>query len=245
VNKIHSTAIISDKAVIGNNVEVGPFAVIGEAEIGSNSVIHPHVVISDGVRLGHGVEVFPGAFIGKEPKGAGATARKPEFDRHVHIGDECSIGPNAVIYYDVTIGSNTLLGDGASVREKCRIGKQCILSRYVTVNYETTIGDRTKIMDNTHITGHAKIGDDVFVSTVVGSANDNLIRAGYGDHIAGPTIENFAVVGVGATLLPAVVIGAHSTVAAGAVVTKNVEKNTLVAGVPARFVRTNKGDATN
>jgi len=238
MSKIHLTAIISEKAKIGDNVEIGPYAIIGEAEIGSNSVIHPHVIISDGVRLGQGVEVFPGAFIGKEPKGAGATARKPEFNRHIQIGDECSIGPNAVIFYDVTIGANTLLGDGASIREKCHIGSRCILSRYVTVNYDTTIGDRTKIMDNTHITGNARIGEDVFISTMVGTANDNQIRAGFGEHIVGPVIENFAVIGAGATLLPAVVIGAHATVAAGSVVTKPVAKNTLVAGVPARFVRT-------
>lgn len=236
-SSIHPTAIVSEKAVIGANVEIGPYAVIGAVRIGPDSVIHPHVVIADGVRLGHSVEVFPGAFIGKEPKGAGAIARTPEFDRLVEIGDECSIGPHAVIYYDVKIGSNTLLGDGASVREKCTVGNRCILSRYVTVNYATSIGDRTKIMDNTHITGNMKIGDDVFISTMVGSANDNLIRSGYGNHITGPTIGDFAFVGAGATLLPSTHIGKHAVVAAGAVVTKAVEPYALVAGVPARFLR--------
>lgn len=234
---IHPTAIISPDAQIAAGVSIGPYSVIGAAEIGPDSVIHPHVVIGDGVRLARAVEVFPGAYVGKEPKGAGALARRPVFERTVQIGDECSIGPHAVVFYDVVIGSNTLLGDGASVREKCRIGSRCILSRYVTVNYESIIGDGTKVMDNSHITGHATIGRNVFISVMVGTTNDNVIRAGFADHITGPVIEDDAVIGVGASLLPGVRLGAACIVAAGAVVTRDVDPGTLVAGVPARFVR--------
>ncbi len=234
---IHPSAIISPEARIAAGVSIGPFAVIGNCEIGPDSIIHPHVVIADGVKLGAGVEVFPGAFLGKEPKGAGALARQPVFERQLVVGDGCSIGPNAVLFYDVVIGANTLLGDGASVREKCRIGSRCILSRYVTVNYATTIGDGTKVMDNSHITGNAVIGDNVFISVMVGTTNDNVVRSGYADHIVGPRIEDDVVIGVGASLLPAVKIGRGATVAAGSVVTKDVAAQTLVAGVPARLVR--------
>lgn len=234
---IHPTALISPDARIVAGVSIGAYAVIGNVEIGAGCVIHPHVVIADGVRIGENVEVFPGAFLGKEPKGAGALARQPVFEKTLVIGNGCSIGPHAVVFYDVEIGENTLLGDGASVREKCRVGSKCILSRYVTVNYNTTIGNETKIMDNTHITGNCRIGDRVFVSVLVGTANDNLIRTGFADHINGPTLEDDAVIGVGATLLPAVVVGRGATVAAGSVVTKSVGAHTLVAGVPARFVR--------
>jgi len=234
---IHPTAIISPGARIAADVSVGPYSVIGDVEIGSGSVIHPHVVIADGVKIGAGVEVFPGAFIGKEPKGAGALARQPVYERQVEIGDGCSIGPHAVIFYDVRIGANTLLGDGASIREKCSVGSKCILSRYVTVNYATTIGNGTKIMDNTHITGNAVIGDNVFISLMVGTTNDNAVRSGYADHVVGPRIEDDVVIGVGTSLLPAVTIGRGATVAAGSVVTKDVAAKTLVAGAPARLVR--------
>lgn len=234
---IHPTAIISDKAIIGENVEIGPYVIIGESTVGDGSCIHPHVIIADGVSIGRAVEIFPGAFIGKEPKGAGAIARKPVFEKKIMIGDECSIGPHVVIFYDVEIGSNTLLGDGASIREKCKIGSKCILSRYVTVNYSTTIGDRTKIMDSTHITGNSIIGNNVFISTMVGTTNDNNIREGYADHIQGPIIEDYVIIGVGASLLPGVRLGNGCTIAAGSVVTKNVEQGVLVKGVPARFAR--------
>lgn len=234
MNSIHSTAVIDPAATLGNGVEIAPYVVIGRAKIGDGVRIHPHVVIADDVEIGAGVEIFPGAFIGKEPKGAGATARTPEFDRIVVIGPDCSIGPNAVIFYDVRIGHNTLLGDGASIREKCTIGSFCILSRYVTINYNTTIGDKTKIMDCTHITGNAVVGNDVFISLLVGTTNDNVVRAGYSDHVKGPIIEDNVVIGVGASLLPAIRIGKGATIAAGSVVTKNVDAGVIVMGVPAK-----------
>jgi UDP-3-O-[3-hydroxymyristoyl] glucosamine N-acyltransferase len=233
-SNIHPSAIIHPEAVLAEGVIVDPFAVIGKAVIGRDTRIHAHVVIADGARIGDAVEIFPGAFIGKEPKGAGALARTPEFERFVEIGSSSSIGPHAVLYYDVRIGHNTLIGDGASIREKCRIGSFCIVSRYVTLNYNAHVGDRTKIMDNTHITGNCRIGSDVFVSIHVGTTNDNVIRAGYADHIAGPVIEDGATLAVGVSVLPGVVVGAHSIVGAGAVVTRDVAAGTTVMGIPAR-----------
>ncbi len=232
--RIHATAIVHPDAVIDADVTIGPYAIVGRATIGHGSVIHPHVVISDGVSLGSEVEVFPGAFIGKEPKGAGAIARQPQFNHLIQIGDQCSIGPNAVIYFDVEIGRNTLIGEGASIREKGHIGEFCILSRYVTLNYNVRIGDRTKIMDGTHITGNSNIGSDVFISILVGTTNDNVVRSGYGSHISGPVIEDHVVVGVGASLLPGVKIGEGATVGAGAVVTKDVLSGSTVIGAPAK-----------
>ena len=237
--KIHQTSIIANQAIIGQNVTIGPYTVIGNAIIGDNCVIHPHVVIADGTTIGNGVEIFPGAFLGKEPKGAGVLARQPVYTKTIIIEDECSIGPHAIIYYDVKIGKQTLIGDGASIREQCRIGSQCIISRYVTINYATTIGNKTKIMDNTHITGNASIGSNVFISLLVGTTNDNKVRSGYSDHVIGPTIEDHVVIGVGASLLPGVHLGKGCTVAAGSLVNKDVEAFVTVAGSPARFIKHN------
>lgn len=225
---------------IGNNVTIHPFVVIAEdVKIGDNVVIHPHVTIADGVTIGENAEIFPNAFIGKEPKGAGAIARQPQFEKRVSIGPNCSIGPGAVIYYDVAIGNNTLVGDNASIREKVSVGSYCVIGRCVTVNYDTKIGNRTKIMDSTNITGNAVVGDDVFIGMLVATTNDNAMGIdGYNqERILGPRIRNKAMIGSGATILPAVEIGEGALVAAGAVVTKDVASQTVVAGVPAREIR--------
>ena len=59
-----------------------------------------------------------------------------------------------------------------------------------------------------------------------------------GAHLARPIrIESGAWIGARSTILPGVTVGHGAVVAAGAVVTRDVEPNTLVAGVPARVLR--------
>ncbi len=231
---IHEAAIC--KSHVPDSCQIHPYAIIGEhVKLGEHVIIHPFVVINDGVTLGDRVEVFPGAYIGKEPKGAGALARQPHFERQVKIGADCSIGPHAVIYYDVEIGNNTLIGDGASIREQCKVGSKVIIGRYVTVNYDVLIGDETKIMDHTWLAGNMRIGSHVFISGGVLTANDNgLGRDGYGDNVVGPNIDSHAKVGVGAILLPQITVGEGALVAAGSVVTRDVIANTSVKGLPAK-----------
>lgn len=228
MNQIASSAEIADTAKLGNNVEIG-----------ENVVIHDYAVIMDNVSIGDGVEIFPFTVIGRLPKSAGATSRKLSTDfEPVVIGSGSVVSPGAVIYAGVRIGNNCLIGDNASIREGAVIGNKCIISRNVTLNYSVTIGNETKILDNTHITGNCKIGDRVFISTCVATVNDNNIgRAGYTEGgITGPVIGNDVSIGASAVLMPSVVIGDNSIVAAGSVVKKNVKPYSVVAGNPAKFV---------
>jgi acetyltransferase-like isoleucine patch superfamily enzyme len=236
---IHPSAqILSDR--IGAGTRIGAYACIGpNTTIGRNVTIHPHVVIGDNVVLGDDVEVFPGAVLGKEPKGAGGTSCVPVFERRLSIGEGSSIGPHAVLYYGARIGSLTLIGDGASIRERCTVGSRCIISRYVTLNYNVQVGDRSKIMDMTHITGNTRIGADVFVSTHVATVNDNTLGQpdSLDEDLVGPVLEDFSKIGANAVLLPGVTVGRHAIVGSGAVVTRDVEPHVVVMGVPARIVR--------
>lgn len=94
-------------------------------------------------------------------------------------------------------------------------------------------------MDHAWIAGNATIGSEVFVSGGVLTSNDNAPgRQAFDDAIMlGPTIEDGAMIGVGAILLPNIRIGARAVVAAGAIVTKDVPAYSIVAGNPARIVR--------
>lgn len=236
-NRVSKHAVVEAELPPDAGIEIMEFAVVrAGARLGRGCRLHPGSFVGDGVTLGENTEVFHGAVIGREPKGAGATARKIEFQRQISIGANCSIGPHAVVYYDVVIGSNCLLGDAASIREQCRIGDRCIISRHVSLNYKVLVGNGVKVMDATHLTGNMVIEDGVFVSTHVATANDNaMARDGYSDErTTGPTIRAGAVIGAAAVLLPGTEIGEHATVGAGAVVTKKVEPRATVLGMPAR-----------
>lgn len=238
VPNVHPTAIVAGAEIDGSAV-VHEYCVIREGvRLGPGVVVHPFCLVERGVEIGEDTELFAGTIVGKRPSGAAALARKPEYQPLVTIGKRCRIGPRATIYYSVEIGDGTLVGDGASIREMCSIGSECIVSRYVTINYNTKVGDRTKIMDMTHVTGNCQIGNDVFISLLVGMTNDELKDPHVYDAstVRGSTIEDRAIVGAGATLLPGIRIGAGARVGAGSIVNKDVEPGKRVATPGARRV---------
>ncbi len=226
---------------IGDNVTISEYCVIREdVIIGNNVTIHPHVIINDGVRIADGVEIYPGAIIGKQPQLSGGLQHKPQFSEYVEIGECTSIGPNSIIYYDVKIGPDCLIGDAVAIRERCTIEAHCIIGRHVSLLYNVTVGHDTKIMTNTHITGNSVIGCNVVIGVGVNSVNDNNFGSeGYNrNEILGPKIEDNVKIGAGVTLLPNVKIGTNSVVGAGSVVTRDIDSDILVMGIPARKVRT-------
>jgi acetyltransferase-like isoleucine patch superfamily enzyme len=98
-------------------------------------------------------------------------------------------------------------------------------------------------MDMTHITGNCQIGDDVFISVLVATTNDRAIgQSGYAEEkVIGPNIGNGVAIGASANILPGVSIGEGSVVAASAVVSKDVLPRKMVAGNPARVIKSLDG----
>lgn len=224
---------------IGKNVTISEFCVIRDnVKIGNNVTIHPNVVIYQGVEINDDVEIFSGAVIGKKPKKMISLARTPQFKNIVIIGKGTSIGVHAVIYYDVQIGSHTLIGDGANIREQCVIGNSSLIGRYATINYNVKIGNKTKLMSYANISGNCEIGDNVFIGVGVITPNDNkIIDREYNQNVKSANIENDVSIGSGAIILPNLNIGKGSLIGAGAVVTKNTKQYEQVMGVPAKHVR--------
>ncbi|HSK50524.1 MAG TPA: DapH/DapD/GlmU-related protein [Solirubrobacterales bacterium] len=238
MSSVHPTAVVETDS-LGADISVGEFAIVREgAVLGDGVTIGPHSIVESGVEVGAGTEVLAGTLLGRRPRAVGAVARVPTYGERILIGPGCVIGPHAIVYYDVEIGAEVLVADGASIRELCSVAQGVVIGRGVTLDREVRIGRGTRVMDKAHLTGGMEIGEGVFISTMVATTNDSTFGREYVEHVVkGPTIESGAMIGGGASLLPGVRIGRDAVVGSGAVVTADVEPGTTVMGVPARPVQ--------
>lgn len=92
---------------------------------------------------------------------------------------------------------------------------------------------------NSYITAYSEVGNYVFIAPYVVTTNDNYMarsKERY-DKFKGVTIKDGGRVGANATILPGKTIHEDGTVAAGSIVSKDVEKESLVVGSPAKQLR--------
>jgi len=125
----------------------------------------------------------------------------------------------------------------------CRIGDETRVGPFVEIQAGVVIGARCKIQSHTFICTGVEIGDEAFVGHGVMFINDRQPRATNEEGrlqsaedwtLERTVVEQGASIGSGSTILCGIRIGSEAVVAAGAVVTRDVESQTTVAGVPAR-----------
>jgi len=125
----------------------------------------------------------------------------------------------------------------------CRIGDNTRIGTFVEIQRGAVIGANCKIESHTFICDGVTIADDVFVGHGVMFINDKYPRAtsptgalqSEDDWELMPTyVDRGASIGSGAVVLGGIRIGAGALIGAGAVVTRAVEPQGVVAGVPAR-----------
>jgi len=151
--------------------------------------------------------------------------------------EEIYIHPTANVAEGASIGKETKVWINVQVREGSSIGSGCILSKDVYIDANVLIGDRCKIQNSVSVYHGVTLADDVFVGPNACFTNDRVPRAFNAEWKIVPTkVETGASIGANATIICGVTIGQYAMVAAGSVVTKDVEPYCLVAGNPARFV---------
>ena len=147
---------------------------------------------------------------------------------------------------DVKLGKNVKLSEFINLYG-CEIGDETKIGAFVEVQKGATIGKRCKISSHTFICEGVTIEDNVFVGHNVTFINDTYPRATTPDgelqtnhdwKVEATLVKRGASIGSGATVLCKVTIGENAIVGAGSVVTKDVPANTIVAGAPAKVLRT-------
>lgn len=141
------------------------------------------------------------------------------------------------------------VGDGSSiwhlaqVRDGAVVGRDCVVGRGAYIGSGAVVGDRCKIQNYALVYEPAVLEAGVFIGPAAVLTNDTYPRAVNPDGSAksahdwqavGVTVREGAAVGARAVCVAPVVVGRWATVAAGAVVTRDVPDHALVGGVPAR-----------
>lgn len=127
---------------------------------------------------------------------------------------------------------------------ECKIGDDSFIGPFVEIQKGVIVGKRCRIQSHSFICEGVTIGDNVFIGHGVMFVNDRYPVHRNPEDWEETIVEDGAVIGNNATILPCG-IGKDALVGAGAVVTKDVSRNTIVAGNPAkklgvRYARTKK-----
>ncbi|HVM48150.1 MAG TPA: acyltransferase [Candidatus Acidoferrum sp.] len=131
----------------------------------------------------------------------------------------------------------------------CEIGDDAKIGAFVEIQKGVRVGKRCKVSSHSFLCEGVTLEDEVFIGHGVTFINDRFPRATNAngssqteaDWTCIPTtVKRGASIGSGATILCGVVIGERATVGAGSVVTKDVPAGAVVAGNPARPLRTSR-----
>ena len=150
---IHSSAVVDSKAQLGDDVEVGPFCVVGpDVTIKAGSRLMSHVVIDGHTTIGEKCNIFPFASIGTQTQDLKFKGGKTFVE----------VGAGTTLREYVTVNSGT--EDG----EYTRVGENCHIMAYSHVAHACQVGNGVIISNSTHLAGHVVIEDAVVIAGLCG-----------------------------------------------------------------------------
>lgn len=149
------------------------------------------------------------------------------------------IHPTSIIDDNVEIGEGTKIWHFSHIQSGARIGENCSFGQNVNVSNNVHIGNGVKVQNNVSIYEGVELEDYVFCGPSMVFTNDLTPRARFPKGHEGykkTLIQHDATLGANCTVVCGHTVGSYATIAAGAVVTKNVPSHALMAGVPARQI---------
>lgn len=135
------------------------------------------------------------------------------------------------------IGKDTRVWQYVVILEKAVIGDDCNICSHCFIENNVFIGNRVTIKCGVQVWDGITIKDDVFIGPNATFTNDKFPRSKQHKKAVKTVVEKGASIGANATILCGITIGENAMVGAGAVVTKDVPANTVVAGNPAEVIK--------
>lgn len=204
----HPSSYVAPEAQLGDDVEIGPF-----------SIIHANVILGSRVKVGSYCELGVST-----PLGDGSP---------LIIGEDSLIRSHSIFYESSSFGSGLTTGHHVTVREKTIAGLNFQIGTLSEIQGDCCVGDFVRFQSNVFVGKKTNIGNFVWILPYVVLTNDPTPPSNV---LIGCTIQDYASVAAASVVLPGVIVGHHSLVAAQSCVTKSVPPNMVVAGVPARIV---------
>lgn len=243
-SKVHPTAHVDSGIKIPRGCLIGPYVrLVGAIKLGVSVKVSASTLIWGPIEIGSKTLFGPNCLVGhpgKDDLGKFLEAESLDFvgseKAIIKIGRHVVVRSSCILYSGITVGDATTFGHHVLLREETTIGKKSTIGSKVVIEGSCLIGDGVSIQTGVYIPPHSEIRDQAFLGPHCILLNDKYLSRKR-TKLAGPTIARGASVGGGAILLPGVTIGEDAVVAAGAVVTKDVPDRTVVAGIPARFLK--------
>ena len=165
--QIHSTAIVSPSARIGNGCYIGPYSIIGDnVELGNGVRIDGHCVIDGSTRIGNDVHIFPFASIGLPPQDLKFSGEETvtEIGRGTRIRELVTIHRGTAGGGGVTrIGEDCFLMAQAHVAHDCLIGNGVIMANAATLAGHVIVEDRANIGAYSGVHQFCRVGREAYV----------------------------------------------------------------------------------
>lgn len=229
--------VIDKTAKVGKKVKIGHFCVVMKGVIiGENSRLGNGVIVYPGVKIGKKTWIEDHAVLGRQPKGAKHLALKIKDRKPLKIGDNVVVGALTVIYADCKLGNNVYIADGCLIREGNKIDDWVRIGKGVTFEHDAHLKKGVIVQANANIAEYMVVGEKAFIGNTFSPNADKYMKV-HSERFNPPKIRKNARIGGNVTILPGVIVGENAVVGAGAVVTKNVPKNTIVVGNPAKFLK--------
>lgn len=205
---IHATAIVSDKAILGAGVSIGPFCIVYDnVVIGDNTVVEAYCELGVANHLSAGESLV--------------------------IGGNSHIRSHSIFYEGSKFEEGLVTGHRVTVREKTFAGKNLQIGTLSDIQGHCSIGDYVRLHSNVHVGQKSSIGNYVWIFPYVVLTNDPHPPS---EILNGVTVGDFAVIATMSVVLPGAnisegcLIGAHSSLKG------DTEPDMVYAGSPAKKI---------